>query len=226
MTAVLEFDHVARTFPGPPQVEALKDCSMTITAGELLTICGPSGSGKSTWMGLAGLLDRPTAGTVRIRGLDTSSLPDGQRSALRGQWLGLVFQAFHLVPSKTVADNICMGGMYSGLSRTDRRQRAARIGERVGLGHRLHSLARNLSGGEMQRTAIARALLADPALLLCDEPTGNLDSANSSTVMTLLRELNAEGTTIAVITHDPQVAASGTRRVWVRDGIVSDHDER
>lgn len=215
---VLEFRDVTRTYPGPPEVTALRECSMTISSGDFVTICGPSGSGKSTWMGLAGLLDRPTTGSVLVNGVDVTGLAEASRAALRGQWLGLVFQSFHLMPHRTVVQNIALAGMYAGVPSQQRRERADQIAHRVGLGHRAHALARTLSGGEMQRTAIARALMGDPLLVLCDEPTGNLDSGNSAAVMSLLHELNDDGTTIVVITHDPEIAASGSCRLRVRDG--------
>ena len=219
---VLSFDHVTRAFGGPPEVTALRDCTVSINRGDLVTICGPSGSGKSTWLSLAGLLDRPTSGTVTVNGIDTTHLSESDRTGVRGQWIGLVFQSFHLMPVRTVTENIELAGIYSGMPPEGRRRRAFELAERVGLGPRASSLANTLSGGEMQRTAIARSLMGAPLVILCDEPTGNLDSVNGHQVMTLLTNLNTLGTTVVVITHDPQVAASGTRRLMVLDGVVSE----
>ncbi|HON75480.1 MAG TPA: ABC transporter ATP-binding protein [Dermatophilaceae bacterium] len=219
---VLMFDEVTRLFAGPPEVTALRDCSVSIHAGDLVTVCGPSGSGKSTWLSLAGLMDRPTSGKVTVNGVDTTDLGEDDRTAVRGQWIGLVFQSFHLMPRRTVRENIELAGVYRGMRPGERRRRALELADRVGLGPRASSLANTLSGGEMQRTAIARALMGAPLVILCDEPTGNLDSANGHQVMTVLADLNTAGTTVVIITHDPRIAAAGRRRLSVLDGVLTE----
>jgi putative ABC transport system ATP-binding protein len=219
---VIELDGLARTYPGPPPVPALRPASLLIEEGDYVAVTGPSGSGKSTLLHLLGLLDTPTAGRYLLDGLDTSTLGDKDRSALRGRRIGVVFQAFHLLPYRTALENVLLAQLYNNTPRGARLQAATGALEEVGLGHRLDALPTTLSGGEAQRVAIARALVNSPALLLCDEPTGNLDSANAAALMGLLDQLNASGYTIVVITHDRAVAAHATRTIAISDGVLSE----
>jgi putative ABC transport system ATP-binding protein len=222
---VIELDGLARTYPGPPPVPALRPADLVIEAGDYVAVTGPSGSGKSTLLHLLGLLDTPTEGRYLLDGVDTSALGDKDRSALRGRRIGIVFQAFHLLPYRTALENVLLAQLYNQTPRGERLRAAAGALEAVGLGHRLDAMPTTLSGGECQRVAIARALVNQPALVLCDEPTGNLDSASAAAVMGLLDELNAAGYTIVVITHDPNVAGHARRRVAISDGVVSERIE-
>jgi putative ABC transport system ATP-binding protein len=219
---VIELLGLARTYPGPPPVHALRPADLVIEAGDYVAVTGPSGSGKSTLLHLLGLLDSPTSGSYLLDGLDTSTLPDRDRSGLRGRRIGIVFQAFHLLAYRTALENVLLAELYNGTSRNTRLQAAADALGAVGLGHRLDALPTTLSGGECQRVAIARALVSRPSLLLCDEPTGNLDSRNAATLMDLLDQLNSGGLTIVIITHDAGVAGHAGRTVAISDGILSE----
>ncbi|MBL1093255.1 MULTISPECIES: ABC transporter ATP-binding protein [Streptomyces] len=220
---VIELQAVTKSYPG--DVHALRGVDLRIEPGELLAIVGPSGSGKSTLLNLIGTLDRPTSGTVRVAGHDVGALSDSRLSALRARHIGFVFQHFHLFPGRDAVDNVADGLLYAGVPRKERRARARIALDRVRLGHRLTHRPHELSGGEKQRVAIARALVGEPDLLLADEPTGALDTASGRVVMELLRECQASGTTICVITHDNDIAASLPRHIRVRDGAVV-RDER
>jgi putative ABC transport system ATP-binding protein len=216
--AVVALEAASKIYPG--DVHALREVSLTIRRGEMVAIVGPSGSGKSTLMHLMGTLDRPTSGRVRLLGHDVASLGDQRLSAVRAHWIGFVFQRFYLTAHLSALDNVATALLYDGTSPRRRRRLARTALERVGLGHRLTHRPHELSGGECQRVAIARAIAGRPELLLADEPTGNLDSTASAGIVDILTDLHREGSTIAVITHNTELADAMPRRVEILDGQI------
>jgi putative ABC transport system ATP-binding protein len=224
---VLELEHVIKTYGLQPAVPALRDVSFIVEESELVAIVGPSGSGKTTLLHVMGTLERPSAGKVRIDGIDVDGLDDRQLATLRARSIGFVFQQFFLAEHQTALENVADGLLYAGIDVRERRQRAADALVRVGLAHRERFHPTKMSGGERQRVAIARALVGRPAIVLADEPTGNLDSHTGESVLELLKQLNADGATIIVITHDHGLAGQMHRQVHMLDGqIVSDSEER
>jgi putative ABC transport system ATP-binding protein len=226
MNAVLELESVTKTYGSDPPVPALQGVTFRVGAGELVAILGPSGSGKSTLLHLMGTLERPSAGRVSITGLDVAQMSDRELAAVRATRIGFVFQQFFLAEHATALENVADGLLYGGSAAAERRARAADSLTRVGLGDRLGARPTQLSGGERQRVAIARALVGRPAIVLADEPTGNLDSATGQAIMRLIEELNAEGATIVVITHEREIAALFPRQITLLDGRIVSDDER
>lgn len=217
---VVELTAVTKTYPSEPPVAALKDCELRIDAGEYVAIMGPSGSGKSTLLNVLGLLDEPSTGEYRLDGLPTAGLSERERSGVRAYRIGFVFQAFHLVGYRSAVENVEIGLLYQRVGRRDRRRRAIEVLDQVGLADRMWATPSQMSGGERQRVALARALVRRPALVLCDEPTGNLDTATGEQVLELVDDLHRDGLTVVVITHDREVGDRAQRIVEIRDGIV------
>lgn len=217
---LVELRGVGRRYGVDPPVDALRDVDLRVEVGEWLSIAGPSGSGKSTLLHILGCLDRQTSGTYTFNGLDVATLNDGQRAGLRSREVGFVFQSFHLLAHRTVLENVMMAEIYRNATTRGRDRRAQEALSKVGLEHRSEFLPTRLSGGERQRAAIARALMGSPQVLLCDEPTGNLDTATTAALLEILAGLNADGLTIILITHDPDVAARASRRARIQDGVL------
>jgi putative ABC transport system ATP-binding protein len=221
-TAIVSLDRISRTYAMERvRVDALRDVSLEVGEGEFVAIVGPSGSGKSTMMNIIGCLDRPSTGVYRLAGTPIASLGDDGLARLRSRTIGFVFQSYNLLPRTSALDNVATPLLYQGVGRRDRIARATAALERLGLGDRLDHDPTELSGGQQQRVAVARAIVTNPALILADEPTGNLDSASGHDVLVLLRELHATGRTIVLITHDQDVAAAAQRQVHIRDGMIA-----
>ncbi len=220
---IVALDRISRTYAmDGVRVDALRDVSLSVAPGEFVTIIGPSGSGKSTMMNIIGCLDRPSSGAYRLAGTPVAELSDDGLARLRSRTIGFVFQSYNLLPRTTALENVATPLLYQGVGRRERTKRATAALERLGLADRLHHEPSQLSGGQQQRVAVARAIVTDPALILADEPTGNLDTASGRDVLAVLRELHATGRTIVLITHDAEVATAATRQVHIRDGQLTD----
>jgi len=220
---VVELRGVSRTYGTEPPVLALRDVDLTVERGDAIAIVGPSGSGKSTLLNIVGCLDRQTDGTYLFDGVDTADLDEGELAALRGRLVGFVFQTFNLLAHRTALENVMLSEVYTGAPREGRKERARAALDRVGIAERADFLPAKLSGGQQQRVAVARALMGSPSLLLCDEPTGNLDSKNTETVLALFEALIADGMTMLLITHDEHVAARVPRMTSIIDGQLTEH---
>lgn len=220
MSSVLSLVDVVKEYALTPPVRALAGVSMEVAQGELVAVVGPSGSGKSTMLHVMGTLDRPSSGEVSVAGHSVSQLSDAELSGLRSRHIGFVFQAFYLLTGYTALDNVADGLLYTGMSLDERRELAKGALQRVGLGHRLGHVSTQLSGGEGQRVAVARAILGGPSIILADEPTGNLDSKTSAGIVELLHDLNRDGTTIVVVTHDLNIASDMPREIHLNDGLI------
>jgi ABC-type lipoprotein export system ATPase subunit len=222
---VVELRNLGREYSSDPPVIALRNVDLTLPRATSMSIVGPSGSGKSTLLNILGCLDRHTSGTYLIDGIDVGLMSDGERAALRAERIGFVFQSFHLLAHRTVLDNVMLAEVYRGTPREGREERALAALERVGLADRTRFRPTKLSGGQQQRVAIARALVSDPSLLLCDEPTGNLDSANTRALLALFDELEDAGLTLVMVTHDDNVAAHARLRVRIIDGRLTQEEQ-
>ena len=222
MPSVIEARGLGRRFGSDPPIDALIDVDLEVRPGEWLAIVGPSGSGKSTLMNILGLLDGPTSGTYRLDGVDVARLPDRERAGLRSRAIGFVFQSFHLIAHRSVLENVTLGEVYRRGPRRHRNERGESVLAQVGLSDRAGFLPTRLSGGERQRAAIARAMMGSPRVLLCDEPTGNLDSHTSAAILDLFGELNHRGLTVVMITHELQVADRASRQVRIVDGRLTE----
>ena len=220
---ILELKHIYKDYlQGKLTVPVLKDINMEVNEGEYIAVIGPSGSGKTTLMNLIGCLDVPTSGTYRLAGKDISKQSDNQMAAIRNQYIGFVFQTFNLLPKLTARDNVALPLLYAGVPKKERRERAAIALEKVGLGDRMEFRSNQLSGGQCQRVAIARAIVGNPKILLADEPTGALDTRSGEQVMEIFEQLNEEGATIIMITHEPEIARRAKKLYQIRDGILSE----
>ena len=219
---VVELRAICRTYGADPPVQALRTVDLVVARGDAIAIVGPSGSGKSTLLNIVGCLDRQTSGSYLMDGIEVGSLDEDGRAALRGRRIGFIFQSFNLLAHRTAIENVMLAEVYRGRSRAGRHGRAMAALDRVGIGDRADFLPSRMSGGQQQRVAIARALLGEPSLLLCDEPTGNLDSVNTASALELFDELCADGMTILVITHDSDVAARMPRRTRIVDGQLTE----
>ena len=221
--ALIRLEGVGRTFrSGEVEVNALREADLAIDRGDYLSIMGPSGSGKSTLLNITALLDRHTSGTYRFEGRDVGRLSEGERTGLRAHRIGFVFQSFHLLTHRTVLENVILSMLYGSIPRSDRKARAAAALERVGLTERADFMPSRLSGGERQRVAIARAIVTRPPILLCDEPTGSLDSTTSLAILELFEELRSDGLTVVVVTHDETVGGRAERTIAMHDGLVTE----
>ncbi|KAB8299474.1 ABC transporter ATP-binding protein [Bifidobacterium apri] len=220
VTPLIELEHVGRRYPGVVPTEALRDVSLSIMPGEFVAILGPSGAGKSTLLNILGMLDAPTCGTYRFNALRTDDMPERRKSQIRAQYIGFVFQAFHLLPYRSVEENVAMSGLYAGVAVQERMSRARRALSKVGLEHKANSGPLDLSGGERQRVAIARAICNNPRVVVCDEPTGNLDSQRAESIMEIFSNLNREGQTVVMVTHNEAQTRFAHRTIHMSDGMI------